>query len=137
MRGRRCQCVLAIAALAIASACARAADYSAAANEAVTVDEHGRRRVELPPGSNSKPLVHQPVPPAGGVVYMIETERGLVECSGRVYRRDECRASSIGSIRMIRAWVVKRQGKWLQCGGPEASARCAGVNELFVGQTVL
>jgi hypothetical protein len=120
-----------------ASAPARAADYSAVANEAVRADRDGRHAVQLPPGSNVKKLPPQPAPADGGIVYMIETEAGLAECTHRWYRDDECRPATLGKLRLMRAWIVKRGGRWWQCSLPSKDAKCLQYGQMFLWHTLM
>ena len=116
---------------------AGADDYSAPANEAVRIDRTGERTVQLPPGSNVTRLPAQAPPPDGGTVYMIETEAGLVECTHRWYRKDECRAATFGKLRVMRAWVVKRGGTWWQCSLPSTDAKCLPYGQMFFWHTLM
>lgn len=104
-------------------------DGHAEGNEAVS-EKAGQRVVELPPavvGKSGKPLPPRkatfPIANAP-FVFMIETQAQLLECSEFEVRADECRPSTIGQQVLTRTWIVKRQGRWWLCAGPERSAEC-------------
>lgn len=93
-------------------------------NEAVKVTAAGKK-VETPPmpgsvgkvcGANSN--CH------AGSWRMVETESGLVECTEPWARPDSCRASSYGTQKLRRLWVVKRGSDWLQCQYPDLGSKC-------------
>ncbi len=101
----------------------------AEANEAVTV-KAGVRSVELPPAAvdkNGKPLPRRAATFAlasAPFVYMIETSEQLMECSEFELRAEECRPSTLGQQVLTRTWIVKREGRWWLCAGPERAAEC-------------
>ena len=99
-------------------------------NEVFYTDKEGKQRVMLPPmprDGNGKPATPTPDPyplgdTRGSLVYMIETGQGLIECS-ELHRR-LCRASTFGKRQQVRYWIVRRNGLWHMCNGPEATATC-------------
>ena len=108
---------------------------SAEDNEAVHKVQGSPAEVELPPGSNQHVSRVVPIRDSTVLRYMIQTNDGLVECSGRVYRIGEC--APAGSIKRPapRQWIVKRHGTWWRCASPSANAKCAGINELLLDET--
>jgi hypothetical protein len=98
-------------------------------NEAVTIKPDGSRVVETPPlpksgtASRSKPC-HADEGCHGGAWLMVETDAGLRECTEPYARAGSCRASTYGSTRLLRLWVVKANGQWLQCQRPDLSSKC-------------
>mgnify|MGYP000879407493 CR=1 FL=1 len=117
--------LLALGALALASTTAGAQFVKG--NEAVTVMPDGTRKVETPPptaaASRSKPCGAD----AGchaGPWHMVETESGLQECTEAYARPGTCRASSFGSVKRSRLWVVKSGRSWLQCQYPDLRSKC-------------
>lgn len=114
---------------------ARAADSKPVfeGNEAVTIKANGQRNVELPPNmENVAKLMnpHQPVDEGGMTVYMIETDKGLLECSVKSVDARVCRPSSLGRVKLMREWVVKLDGKWQVCG--QAAKGTKGTHGLYV-----
>jgi len=51
-------------------------------------------------------------------------QRGLQECTEAYARPGTCRASSYGTKKMSRLWVVKAGGHWLQCQYPDLGSKC-------------
>ena len=97
-------------------------------NEAVKVTAAGTK-VETPPvpgpvgkvcGANSN--CH------AGSWRMVETESGLVECTEPWARPGSCRASSYGTQKLPRLWVVKRGSDWLQCQFPDLGSKCVSMS---------
>ena len=102
-------------------------------NEAVKLMPDGTKRVETPP-LPSVPL-GKPCPAAqsgcaGGGWKMLETDAGLVECTEVFARPSTCRASTYGTEKRSRSWIVKAQGKWMQCQLPELSSKCVSLASL-------
>lgn len=58
---------------------------------------------------------------------MVETDKGLMECTEPWARTGSCRSSSYGSQKLRRLWVVKREGTWLQCQYPDLATKCAPI----------
>ena len=69
---------------------------------------------------------------AGGGWKMLENDSGLVECTEVFARPGTCRASTYGNEKRSRSWIVKTQGKWMQCQLPELSSRCVSLTSLPV-----
>ncbi|MCW5660119.1 MAG: hypothetical protein KIT60_20645 [Burkholderiaceae bacterium] len=101
-------------------------------NEAVKVMPDGTKKVETPPipaagaARSSKPCAaadkcH------GGAWLMVETADGLVECTEAYARPGTCRASSYGTAKLLRVWVVKKGSQWLQCQLPDGSTKCVSM----------
>ena len=93
-------------------------------NEAVTVTAAGKK-VETPPmpGSVGKACGANANCHAGSW-RMVETESGLVECTEPWARPGSCRASTYGTQKLPRLWVVKRGSDWLQCQYPDLASKC-------------
>ena len=101
-------------------------------NEAVKVMPDGSKRVETPPipatgpASKSKPCAaaencH------GGAWLMLETKDGLVECTDAYARPGTCRASTYGTTKLMRLWVVRSGDNWLQCQLPDLASKCVNM----------
>ncbi len=58
---------------------------------------------------------------------MVETRDGLVECTEAYARPGTCRASSYGTTKLLRVWVVKKGNDWLQCQLPDGRTRCVSL----------
>ncbi len=125
--------LIATAALALAGASVSAQFVKG--NEAVTLLPDGTRRVETPPlpaigtARASKPCAASEKC-HGGAWLMVETRDGLVECTEAYARPGTCRASSYGTTKLLRVWVVKKGNDWLQCQLPDGRTRCVS---LFAG----
>jgi hypothetical protein len=101
----------------------------AEANEVKHIDEHGKVKFDLPPPSKTSAPAR--APGAGGAVYYIQTEDGLMECSSDFVRAGACRPASITAATMGDPflgksfygahWIVKRGGRWLDCYDPRKS----------------
>jgi hypothetical protein len=101
-------------------------------NEAVRVMPDGSKRVETPPLPATGPA-RQSKPCAAdgrchaGAWRMVETEQGLKECTEPYARPTTCRASTYGTDRLSRLWVVKSGDRWLQCQYPDLGSRCVPI----------
>ena len=101
-------------------------------NEAVKVLLDGTKRVEtapLPatgPIRNSKPCSANAGCNAGSW-HMVETADGLLECTEAYARPSTCRASSYGSTKLSRLWVVKSGGTWLHCQYLDLGSKCVNM----------
>lgn len=101
-------------------------------NEAVTVMADGTKRVETPPLPTTGPIrsTKPCLADAGchaGSWQMVETADGLRECTEAYARPGTCRASSYGSKKISRLWVVKSKGIWLQCQYPDLGSKCVNM----------
>lgn len=101
-------------------------------NEAVKVMADGSKHVEtapLPatgPIRSTKPCLANAGCHAGSW-HMVETAEGLLECTEAYARPGTCRASTYGSTKLSRLWVVKSGGKWLQCQYPDLGSKCVNM----------
>jgi hypothetical protein len=99
-------------------------------NEAVKVMPDGTKKVETPPPNasvrKSKPCGADAGCHAGSW-HMLETSSGLQECTEAYARPGTCRASSYGSVKRSRLWVVKSGGNWLQCQYPDLGSKCVNM----------
>lgn len=125
--------LLALGALALAATTASAQFIKG--NEAVKVMPDGSKRVETPP-LPSVPL-GKPCPAAqsgcaGGGWKMLETDSGLMECTEVFGRPGTCRASTYGTEKRSRSWIVKSKGQWMQCQMPQLSGKCVSLASLPV-----
>lgn len=96
-------------------------------NEAVHQSKDGARRVETPPITNSAASFAPCAATAGcsgGAWLMVETNGGLVECTEPYARPSACRTATYGTSKLLRVWVVKVRGKWMQCQLPDISSKC-------------
>lgn len=98
-------------------------------NEAVTISPSGVRKAETPPlpatGSvrHTKPCAAADGCNAGAWV-MVETSEGLMECTEAYARAGTCRKSTYGSSKLLRLWLVRKDGKWQQCQLPDLTSKC-------------
>lgn len=98
-------------------------------NEAVATGPEGSRRVETAPIPAKGPIQSQKPCAAdanchAGPWHMVETQAGLVECTEAYARPGTCRESTYGAKKLSRLWVIKSEGKWLQCQYPKLTSRC-------------
>lgn len=115
------------AALAVISSAAPAQFVKG--NEAVKVMPDGTKRVVTPPLPAAGPARTEKVCGAkdgchGGAWLMVETDKGLMECTDAYARPGTCRDSSYGATKMSRVWVVLTQGTWRQCQLPDTGSKC-------------
>lgn len=101
-------------------------------NEAVKVMPDGSKRVETPPLPTTGPIRStKPCAAAekchGGAWLMVETGDGLVECTEAYARPGSCRGSTLGTMKLLRLWVVKSGGNWLQCQLPDLGSKCVNM----------
>ena len=101
-------------------------------NEAVKLMPDGTRRVETAPLPTTGPIrgTKPCMADAGchaGAWHMVETAGGLQECTEAYARPGTCRASSYGSTKLSRLWVVKSGGHWLQCQYPDLGSKCVNM----------
>ena len=101
-----------IAALSIASTVSCAQFVKG--NEAVRFMADGSKRVETPPLPGA--ALAPPCPAlragcAGGGWKMVETTQGLVECTEFYARTGTCRASTYGTQKASRVWIVKAKSQ--------------------------
>jgi len=102
-------------------------------NEAVRVVADGTKKVDTPPTAGA--LLTKPCPadnPAcsGGGWKMVETAAGLMECTEVYARPGTCRASTYGTEKRSRVWVVKTGGEWKHCTLPDLSKGCVSIKSL-------
>jgi len=105
-------------------------------NEAVKVMPDGSKRVETPPlpsASLGKTCPAAQAGCAGGGWLMVETKDGLVECTEIYARPGTCRASTYGSEKRSRLWVVKSGSEWMQCQYPDLASKCVSTKSLPTG----
>lgn len=101
-------------------------------NEAVKVMPDGSKRVETAPLPTTGPVRSSKPCEAtagcnAGSWHMVETTDGLLECTEAYARPSTCRASSYGSTKLSRLWVVKSGGNWLQCQYPYLGSKCVNM----------
>ncbi len=102
-------------------------------NEAIKVMPDGSKKVETPPTAGA--LLAKPCPAAtagcaGGGWKMVETPDGLMECTEVYARPTTCRASTYGSEKRSRVWVVKIGSEWKHCQYPDVSKGCVSIKSL-------
>lgn len=102
-------------------------------NEAVKVLPDGSKRVETPPTTGA--LLAKPCPAgqpgcSGGGWKMVETTDGLVECTEIYARPGTCRASTYGTQKLSRLWIVQKGSQWMHCQYPDMSSKCVSVKSL-------
>lgn len=93
-------------------------------NEAVQVTPTGKK-VETPPvpASVGKVCAANAKCHAGSW-HMVETDGGLVECTEPFARQTTCRASTYGSQKLSRLWIVKSGSTWRWCQYPDLGSKC-------------
>ena len=104
-------------------------------NEAVKVMADGTRKVETPPlpaVALGTPCPAAKAGCAGSGWKMLESTDGLVECTEVFARPSTCRASTFGTEKRSRSWIVKLKGEWAQCERPDISGRCVSLKSLPV-----
>jgi hypothetical protein len=104
-------------------------------NEAVKLLPDGTRKVETPPLPSTS--LGKPCPASQNTCVssswkMLETPTGLAECTEFYGRDGTCKASSFGSEKRPRSWIVKTGGQWLQCPQPSISEKCVSLKSLLV-----
>ena len=124
------QSLLVCAVLAVASTASFAQFVKG--NEAIKVMPDGSKRVETPPLPTTGPVRStKPCAAAekchGGAWLMVETGDGLVECTEAYARPGSCRGSTLGTMKLLRLWVVKSGGNWLQCQLPDLGSKCVNM----------
>ncbi len=118
--------------LATASSSATVAQF-VKGNEAVKVTPDGKKHVETPPlpsASLGKPCEAVRAGCAGGGWMMLETQEGLVECTEIYARPGTCRASTYGTEKRSRLWIIKASGQWMQCQYPDLASKCVSTKSL-------
>ena len=121
---------LVYAALAFASMASHAQFVKG--NEAVQVMPNGSKRVETAPLPTTGPIrsAKPCLANAGchaGSWHMVETADGLLECTEAYARPGTCRASTYGTTKISRLWVVRSKGVWLQCQYPDLGSKCVNM----------
>jgi hypothetical protein len=121
------RCLFAAVALALVATSSMAQFVKG--NEAMKVMPDGTKKVETPPLPVTGPIRStNPCAAAdkchGGAWLMVETGEGLVECTEAYARPGTCRASSYGTTKLMRLWVVKSGKTWLQCQLPDLGSKC-------------
>lgn len=112
-----------------ASACFAGSGPTVPYNEAVKV-VNGKRVVQLP--SRNPYMPDEFVRPIDGPyakqqLFMIETQDGLVQCVMPYVVAKACQASSFGSEKRNRTWVVLKDGEWRGCIGLQAPKQCRAI----------
>jgi hypothetical protein len=102
-------------------------------NEAVRILPNGNKQVETPPTGHA--LLAKPCPAtepgcSGGGWKMVETQDGLMECTEVYARPSTCKASTFGSEKRLRVWVVKTGTEWKHCESPSLSKGCVSLKSL-------
>lgn len=101
-------------------------------NEAVTFTLDGIRQVDMPtlPAGLGPPCPAARSACAAGGWKMLETLAGLQECTEFYARPGTCKASTYGTEKRPRVWVVKSKSQWLQCQFPALSSKCVSTKAL-------
>ena len=125
------QLIVVLASLAVGNSAAFAQFVKG--NEAVKVMPDGSKRVETPPlpsAALGKPCAAAQAGCAGGGWLMVETNAGLVECTEIYARPGTCRASTYGTEKRSRLWIVKSGSQWMQCQYPDLASKCVSTKSL-------
>jgi hypothetical protein len=102
-------------------------------NEAVRVMPDGTKKVETAPvpatgpANKNKPCAADAACHAGAW-HMLETADGLKECTEPFARPTTCRASTYGTTKLSRLWIVKKGTSWLWCQYPDMTSKCVDMN---------
>lgn len=102
-------------------------------NEAVKVMPNGSMKVDTPPlpaATLAAPCPAEKSGCAGSGWRMVETADGLRECTEIYARPGTCRASTYGTEKRSRLWIVKTGGQWKQCQRPDLSSKCVSTKAL-------
>jgi hypothetical protein len=102
-------------------------------NEAVLVMADGTKKVETPPIPSAglpPPCPAEKSGCAGSGWRMVETNAGLQECTEIYARPGTCRASTYGTEKRSRLWIVKSSGQWMQCQRPDLGSKCVSTKAL-------
>ena len=102
-------------------------------NEAVRVLPDGTRTVEtppLPPMRLAAPCRADNPGCTGAGWLMVETKDGIQECTEFYARPGTCRASTYGTEKRPRLWIVKLRGRWMQCRRPDVDSGCISTSAL-------
>jgi hypothetical protein len=102
-------------------------------NQAVSIGKDGGQRVETPPlpGATLGPPCRANKPGCTGRGWlMVETQAGIQECTELYARPGTCRASTFGTEKRPRLWVVKLNGEWMQCQRPNLASKCISIKVL-------
>ena len=102
-------------------------------DEAVRVLPDGTRKVETPPTAGAllaPPCAATTAGCSGASWKMVETVKGLMECTEIYARATTCRPSTYGSQKLARVWVVKIGTRWQHCSYPDINKGCLEINEL-------
>lgn len=124
------QCLALAAAVLLASA---AQAQFVKGNEAVKLTADGRKVVETPPTPSGTLAAPCPADRAGCAASgwrMVETAEGLRECTEIYARPGTCRPSTFGTEKRSRLWIVKSQGRWMQCQHPDLGSKCVSTSAL-------
>jgi hypothetical protein len=96
-------------------------------NDAVKVTTAGKK-VETPPVPASMGKVcGADANCHAGAWHMVETDRGLLECTEPFARPKACRGSSYGAQKLPRLWIVKVDKAWLWCQYPDLGSKCVNM----------
>ena len=97
-------------------------------NEAVRMVD-GKRLVELPPPIFGYPDRTKPpkIAPYQATQYLIEHERGLLQCTYSMYDAASCEPADVGRVKRYRTWVVKLGGQWQGCRGNPNPTECVAL----------
>ena len=102
-------------------------------NEAVQLMPDGTKRVETPPLPTTGPIqVDQALRrgrelPWWRLADAFETQDGLLGARKRTRDRAPAVRIDHGTTRLLRLWVVKSGGAWLQCQLPDIASRCVNM----------
>ena len=124
--------VFALATVLVASSGVASAQF-VKGNEAFKVMPDGTKKAETPPQAGALLAAACPATRngcAGGGWMMVETDAGLVECTEMYARPGTCRASTYGTQKLSRLWIVKTRGEWKQCQLPDLGSKCVSTKAL-------
>jgi hypothetical protein len=121
-----------LALMTLLLACSAASAQFVKGNEAVQALPDGSSRAETAPLPSTGPIRNtRPCAASAGCHtgpwHMVETPEGLRECTEVYARAGTCRASTYGTTKLARLWVVKSGGLWLQCQFPDLGSKCVNV----------
>lgn len=126
-----------VAGAVVAALCNGATAQYVKGNEAVRVTSDGARKVQTPPipaAGLPPPCPAEKAGCAGSGWRMVETTAGLQECTEIYARPGTCRASTYGTEKRSRLWIVKTRGQWMQCQRPDLGSKCVSTKALPFGE---
>jgi hypothetical protein len=93
-------------------------------NEAVKTSASGKSVEQPPIPASAGKVCAANARCHAGAWHMVETNAGLAECTEPYARPTACRASTYGTEKLPRLWIVKVGPTWKWCQYPDLSRKC-------------